>query len=301
MTVTNPDSFAGPFRLDGKHALVTGGASGIGQATCRELVSAGAHVYVADLNLSGAQALAAELVNAETLQMDVTQPESIAAAFQQIPHLDILVNNAGIGHVGDILRTELEDFSRLLDVNAKSMFLVTKAAFPLLLASHGSIVNIGSVAGMVGVRHRLAYCASKGAVIAMTRQIAVDTRKSSASTASVPVRSILRSWRAISTNTTRTKKKRCAPRSRPGSPSAALARLRRSHRWFAICVGRSRVLTEQPCQSTADGRRPKSHQASLVRELDLIGVSVLPGICGRQLDMQAIVFLREGKCICRPK
>ena len=79
--------------------------------------------------------------------------------------------------MGDILRTELEDFSRLMDVNAKSMFLVTKAAFPLLLASHGSIVNIGSVAGMVGVRHRLAYCASKGAVIAMTRQIAVDYPK----------------------------------------------------------------------------------------------------------------------------
>ena len=178
MAVTNADSRPfGPFRLDGKQALVTGGASGIGHATSRELVSAGAHVYIADLNLHGAETLAAELVNADPLQMDVTQPESIAAAFQHTPHLDILVNNAGIGHVGDILRTELEDFSRLMDVNVKSMFLVTKAAFPLLLASHGSIVNIGSVAGMVGVRHRLAYCASKGAVIAMTRQIAVDYPK----------------------------------------------------------------------------------------------------------------------------
>ncbi len=178
MTVTNQDSHpGGPFGLDGKHALVTGGASGIGQATCRELVSAGAHVYIADLNLAGAQALAMELSNAHPLQMDVTQPESIAAAIEQIHHLDILVNNAGIGHVGDILRTELEDFNRLMDVNVKSMFLVTKAAFPLLIASHGCIVNIGSVAGMVGVKHRLAYSTSKGAVIAMTRQIAVDYPK----------------------------------------------------------------------------------------------------------------------------
>ena len=176
MTVTNSDS-RGPFRLDGKRALVTGGASGIGQATCRELVSAGARVYIADLNFAGAEALAAELGNADPLQMDVTQPASIAAALEHVTELDILVNNAGIGHVGDILHTDLEDFERLMNVNVKSMFLVTKAAFPLLLASHGCIVNIASVAGLVGVKHRLAYCASKGAVIAMTRQIAVDYPK----------------------------------------------------------------------------------------------------------------------------
>jgi 2-keto-3-deoxy-L-fuconate dehydrogenase len=178
VTVTTSESRdAGPFRLDGKYALVTGGASGIGQATCRELLAAGAHVYIADLNLDGATALATELVDATPLLMDVTSAESIAAAIKHVPNLDILINNAGIGHVGDILHTEEEDFERLMTVNAKSMFLATKAAFPLLLASHGCIVNIGSVAGMVGVRHRLAYCASKGAVIAMTRQIAVDFPK----------------------------------------------------------------------------------------------------------------------------
>jgi 2-keto-3-deoxy-L-fuconate dehydrogenase len=170
MTVTNTV----PFRLDTKHALVTGGASGIGRATCREITAAGAHVYIADLNLAGAEALSRELLGSRPLHMDVTQPESVAAAFEQIPQLDILVNNAGIGHVGDILRTEVEDLDRLYNVNVKSMFLVTRAAFPLLLASHGSIVNIASVAGLIGVKHRLAYCTSKGAVIAMTRQIAVD-------------------------------------------------------------------------------------------------------------------------------
>jgi NAD(P)-dependent dehydrogenase (short-subunit alcohol dehydrogenase family) len=175
-TATSPDK-SSPFRLDNKVALVTGGASGIGQATSRELVSAGATVYIADLNLEGASALASELGNAHPLRMDVTDPASIAAAFANIPRLDILVNNAGIGHVGDILRTELEDLSRLLDVNVKSVFLVTRTALPLLLESHGSIVNIGSVAGMIGIKHRLAYCTSKGAVIAMTRQIAVDYPK----------------------------------------------------------------------------------------------------------------------------
>jgi len=165
------------FRLDGKVALVTGGASGIGRATVRELASAGARVFIADLNLAGATALAAEIKDAHPLHMDVTSPESIAAAFQQIPSLDILVNNAGIGHVGDIMHTELADISRMLDVNVKSVFLVTRAAFPMLLESHGSIVNIGSVAGLIGIKHRLAYCTSKGAVIAMTRQIAVDYPK----------------------------------------------------------------------------------------------------------------------------
>ena len=174
MSVTKKETLYGPFRLNGKYALVTGGASGIGQATCRELVSAGAHVFIADLNFAGATTLAQELGNAHALQMDVTQPDSIAAAFEKISHLDMLVNNAGIGHVGDIQRTELDDLSRLLDVNVKSVFLVTRAAFPLLLASHGCIVNIASIAGVVGVKHRLAYCTSKGAVIAMTRQIAVD-------------------------------------------------------------------------------------------------------------------------------
>jgi NADP-dependent 3-hydroxy acid dehydrogenase YdfG len=91
-------------------ALVTGGASGIGHG---DLPGAGrrgsAYVYIADLNLDGAEALAAELGSATALQMDVTQPASIATALEKSPQLDILVNNAGIGHVGDILRTELED------------------------------------------------------------------------------------------------------------------------------------------------------------------------------------------------
>jgi NAD(P)-dependent dehydrogenase (short-subunit alcohol dehydrogenase family) len=165
------------FRLEKNIALVTGGASGIGAATVRELARAGAHVLIADLNLAAAQSLAAEIPNAKAVAMDVTDSASIAAAFAEIPRLDILVNNAGIGLVGDIAHTSEEDFERVMRVNVNSVFLVTKAAMPLLLATRGSIVNIGSVAASVGVKQRFAYCASKGAVLAMTRQIAVDYPK----------------------------------------------------------------------------------------------------------------------------
>jgi NAD(P)-dependent dehydrogenase (short-subunit alcohol dehydrogenase family) len=165
------------FHLKNKIALVTGGASGIGAATARELTRAGAQVMIADLNAAAAESLAAELPGAQAVALDVTSSASIEQAFANISQLDILVNCAGIGLVGDISRTSEEDFEHVMRVNVNSIFLVTKAALPLLLSSHGSIVNIGSVAGAVGVKQRFAYCASKGAVQAMTRQIAVDYPK----------------------------------------------------------------------------------------------------------------------------
>jgi NAD(P)-dependent dehydrogenase (short-subunit alcohol dehydrogenase family) len=165
------------FYLKNKIALVTGGASGIGAATARELTRAGAQVVIADLNAAAAGSLAAELPGARAVALDVTSSASIGQTFADISQLDILVNCAGIGLVGDIARTSEEDFERVMRVNVNSIFLVTKAALPLLLSSHGSIVNIGSVAGAVGVKQRFAYCASKGAVQAMTRQIAVDYPK----------------------------------------------------------------------------------------------------------------------------
>jgi 2-keto-3-deoxy-L-fuconate dehydrogenase len=176
-----------PFRLDNRHALVTGGASGIGEATVKELVRAGAFVWIADINHSAAEALAASLPAAQALPLDVTSPDSIAAAVASLTRLDVLVNNAGIGHVGNIEATEPEDFDRLIDVNVRAVYLVTRAFLPLLLSSQvnpenngntGAIVNIASSAGMVGIKQRFAYCTSKGAVIAMTRQLAVDYPKS---------------------------------------------------------------------------------------------------------------------------
>jgi NAD(P)-dependent dehydrogenase (short-subunit alcohol dehydrogenase family) len=165
------------FRLDGKHALVTGGASGIGEATCKELARAGAIVIVADIDLERAQALAKALSGARVAHVDVTRQESIEAAAAQLERLDILVNNAGIAHVGDIAHVQPQDFDRLMEVNVKSIYLVTRALLPLLLKRRGSIVNIGSVAGLVGIKQRFAYCTTKGAVVAMTRQLAVDYPK----------------------------------------------------------------------------------------------------------------------------
>ena len=168
-----------PFRLDGRRALVTGGASGIGEHTVRALAGAGASVIVADLNLEGAKTLAQTLGEAvSAVQIDVTDPASIRQVFESLDRLEILVNNAGIAHVGNIEETELEDWRRVFEVNVDGVFLVTKQALPLLLASeHASIVNISSVAGLTAVGRRFAYCASKGAVIALTRQLAGDYAK----------------------------------------------------------------------------------------------------------------------------
>ena len=176
-TSASGSSMQPAFSLQDKIALVTGGASGIGAATARELTRAGAHVIIADLNLSAAQALVTELGSGEAMALDVTDSAEVSKAFEQVQKLDILVNNAGVGSVGDLLHTPEKEFDRLMRVNVRSVYLVTRAALPKLLEQKGSIVNIGSVAGLVGVKQRFAYCASKGAVIALTRQIAVDYPK----------------------------------------------------------------------------------------------------------------------------
>jgi 2-keto-3-deoxy-L-fuconate dehydrogenase len=170
------------FSLAGREALVTGGASGIGESTVKELVRAGAFVWVADINLGAAGRLAASTGSAKAIHLDVTSADSIAGAARQVKKLDILVNNAGIGHVGSIEATEPEDFDRLISVNVRGVYLVTRAFLPVLLAARddrhvGAIVNMGSVAGQVGIRQRFAYCTSKGAVLAMTRQLAVEYPK----------------------------------------------------------------------------------------------------------------------------
>jgi NAD(P)-dependent dehydrogenase (short-subunit alcohol dehydrogenase family) len=181
---SSQDSQSSPaFSLEGRHALVTGGASGIGEATVKELVRAGAFAWIADINLYAAEELAKTVGNSRALNVDVTSVDSIAAAVSQIGQLDILVNNAGIGHVGSIQQTEPEDFDRLLNVNVRAVYLVTRAFLPLLLAAAesdrpvGTIVNIASVAGLVGIKQRFAYCTTKGAVVAMTRQLAVEYAK----------------------------------------------------------------------------------------------------------------------------
>ncbi len=168
------DFMSTPFRLDGLKALVTGGASGIGESTARVLTEAGAAVTIVDVDRARAESVAAELPGSSAVILDITEETAVNAAFAGMPALDILVNNAGIGLVGGIEETQLNDFQRLFRVNVEGTFLVTKAAMPLLLASKGCIVNIGSVAGLIGVKRRFAYCATKGAVVALSRQLAID-------------------------------------------------------------------------------------------------------------------------------
>jgi len=163
-----------PFRLDGLRALVTGGASGIGEQICRVFTAAGASVIIADVDRNRANSLARELPGSSTHVFDVTDEPVIGAVVKATDSLDILVNCAGVGHVGNIEETEADDFRRLMRINVEGVFLVTRAFLPKLLASKGSIVNIASVAGLVAVKRRFAYCASKGAVVALTRQLAID-------------------------------------------------------------------------------------------------------------------------------
>ncbi len=167
-----------PFRLDGRIALVTGGASGIGEQTSRILTAAGASVIIVDIDRAKADALAAELPGASVRIFDITSEAAVREGIAGIEKLDILVNNAGIGLVGGCEETEVDDFDRIFRVNVRGLYLVTKFCLPLLRDASrsipGSIVNIGSVAGLVGVKRRFAYCGTKGAVVAMTKQLAVD-------------------------------------------------------------------------------------------------------------------------------
>ena len=163
-----------PFGLHGLVALITGAASGIGEATARVFTDAGASVIIVDIDEPRAQALSGSLPGSSYKMCDVTDESSVNKLFSKIERLDILVNNAGIGLVGDVTETSLDDFRRLFRVNVDGVFLMTRAAIPLLIDSQGTIVNVASVAGLVGIKRRFAYCATKGAVIAMTRQVAVD-------------------------------------------------------------------------------------------------------------------------------
>jgi 2-keto-3-deoxy-L-fuconate dehydrogenase len=170
------------FRLDGKVALVTGGGSGIGAAICRAYAEQGARVLVAEVNDANGQQLAGELGEAGAFaHTDVTDLASVEAAVQQavrnFGRLDVFVNCAGVGLVGSVQETQDADWNRLIAVNVTGVFHGSRAAVDQMLTQEpkgGVIVNIASVAGQIGVPRRFAYCATKGAVIAMTKQLAVD-------------------------------------------------------------------------------------------------------------------------------
>jgi NAD(P)-dependent dehydrogenase (short-subunit alcohol dehydrogenase family) len=173
-----PDT--GCRRLEGKRAIVTGGASGIGRAIAERLAAEGARVVVADLDAEGARGVA-EALGPPALhhEVDVADAESvralIARAVDEWGGLDVLVNNAGIGVAATVDETSDEDWGRIMAVSLTGVFHGMRAAVPVMRAQGaGSIVNISSVAALVGVAGRAAYCAAKGGVMALTRAAAVD-------------------------------------------------------------------------------------------------------------------------------
>jgi len=171
------------FSLQNKTALVTGAGSGIGAAIAEIFAQAGAHVFATDRDPAAANATAQRIRDrgglADSFSLDViseAQCEEVARhVLANDGRLDILVNNAGIAHVGTAATTSGADFDRVLAVNTRGVFNVTRAFLPAMLErKHGVIVNLASIAGVIAVRDRFAYTVSKHAVVGLTRAMALD-------------------------------------------------------------------------------------------------------------------------------
>lgn len=167
------------FSLAGKQAVVTGGASGIGQAVARLFARQGAHVHVLDLNEEAIRQTVAEITAAGGLAeghvADVAEPAAVEKVFQQLKTVQLLVNSAGISHIGRADTTTEADFDRIYRVNVKGVFNCLRAVIPIMQANGGGVIlNMCSVAALVGIPDRFAYSMSKGAVYAMTLSVAKD-------------------------------------------------------------------------------------------------------------------------------
>ena len=165
------------MRLEGRKALVTGGASGIGAATARRLAAEGAEVWVGDLNEEGAEGVAAE-ISGHALTLDVTDLDSARAAGDAVGTLDILVNNAGTDEFGFFTYTTPEQWRKVLDINLGGTLNCTFAALPAMQqAKYGRIVSISSEAGRVGSKGSAVYSAAKGGIVAFMKAIARENAR----------------------------------------------------------------------------------------------------------------------------
>lgn len=171
---------SGLATLSGRHAVVTGGGRGIGAAIARALADAGAKVTLIGRSEAELRERAATLPAAQAVPCDITDEARVAAAFVDAARtfgpVTVLINNAGIAESAPLVRTSLELFRRMLDVNLIGTFLCSRAALPdMLEASFGRIVNVASIAGLKGAAYVSAYCAAKHGVIGLTRALALET------------------------------------------------------------------------------------------------------------------------------
>jgi len=165
------------MRLEGKKALVTGGASGIGAATAARLAAEGAEVWVGDIDVEGAQKIADEVAG-HAVELDVTDLDAARSAVHVAGDLDVLVNNAGMDNFGFFVYVNQEQWRQVLDVNLGGVMNCTHAALPgMQERGYGRIVNIASEAGRVGSKGSAAYSAAKAGVIGFTKAIAREAAR----------------------------------------------------------------------------------------------------------------------------
>lgn len=168
-------------RLEGRVAVVTGGGRGIGRAVVERLAAEGAAVVFTQRTRTDAESLERDLsaggADVEFVEADVTDADQVEKVFDTVAErhgrLDIVCNNAAVGLLKDVASTSNDEFTALFATNVQSVFHTSRFAVPLMTAG-GSIVNVGSIAGEVGLERDAAYCATKGAVHALTRQMALD-------------------------------------------------------------------------------------------------------------------------------
>ena len=167
------------FSLKNKTAVITGAGSGIGKAMAILFAKQGARVHIIELNAAAAEEVLQEITGSDgeaaAHVIDITKQEEVNRVFQSVGKPDILINNAGIAHVGNIEQTSAADLDRIFSVNVKGTYHCLHAAIPLMKENNGGVIlNLASIAAVVGLRDRFAYSMSKGAIHAITLSIAKD-------------------------------------------------------------------------------------------------------------------------------
>jgi NAD(P)-dependent dehydrogenase (short-subunit alcohol dehydrogenase family) len=170
------------FNLEGKNAVITGGASGIGLAMTRLFAKQGAMVHILEINYENAKNIEKEILDsggkAKAHEIDITKQDHVKEIASIISNatdqVDILINNAGIAHIGNVEETKESDFDRVFSVNVKGTYNCIYSFIPYMKINGGVILNIASVAATVGIPDRFAYSSTKGAIVSMTLSIAKD-------------------------------------------------------------------------------------------------------------------------------